>query len=305
MSSGIKTKGNTPCKGPAYKTMIKCALEEMNDTGGEGCTKLQILLYILRKFRPKGKVNSILTKLINVLEAGRRNGDFLSSVSCSRVTKKDIRKETKDGIPKKKAVFKLDNRKPLNSKERKLNTKEINFNKNESKLEAQKRKLLNVNVNKSPKNDPNVKETKMIRKYCKQNEKRVVVQSPKKVVKSKQDKLIKNKAREPPKNIEKEKGKKTRDKGTDQKKKEKKKAVDTQSPWMLKDPLTKICKAKKLTRHEVQRRIWAYIRIKKLQDPSKKTTIICDINLQKLTRSKIICQDALMRYLKPFMEPIK
>merc|ERR1711915_733209 len=82
----LKTESNenkvSPNKLPTYTTMIKSALEEMNVIGGEGCSKLEILLYILRKFRPKGNINAITTKLIKVLEVGTKRGDFLSSISC-------------------------------------------------------------------------------------------------------------------------------------------------------------------------------------------------------------------------------
>merc|ERR1711874_606514 len=78
-----------------------------------GCTKLEILLYILRKFRPKGNVEQITSKLIKVLEAGTKRGDFLSSVSCPRVIKTDSQeapatkatvKVEKGEKPKKKVV---------------------------------------------------------------------------------------------------------------------------------------------------------------------------------------------------------
>merc|ERR1712013_498822 len=93
----------SPNKLPTYTTMIRSALEEMNVIGGEGCSKLEILLYILRKFRPKGNVNTITTKLIKVLEIGTKKGDFLSSVSCPRVLKKAVeeKKYSKDEDKKK------------------------------------------------------------------------------------------------------------------------------------------------------------------------------------------------------------
>merc|ERR1712179_721229 len=93
----------SPNKLPTYTTMIRSALEEVNVIGGEGCSKLEILLYILRKFRPKGNVNTITTKLIKVLEIGTKKGDFLSSVSCPRVLKKAVeeKKDSKDEDKKK------------------------------------------------------------------------------------------------------------------------------------------------------------------------------------------------------------
>jgi len=227
--TAIKTEFNdnkiSPNKLPTYTTMIKSALEEMNVTGGEGCSKLEILLYILRKFRPKGNVNTITTKLIKILENGTKKGDFLSSVSCPRVLKKapEGKKETKDGEKKKEKV---------------------------------KEKV--------------------------------------KKIKTKDGKIIKIKA-----------GKLAKKDKQDKDKKEKKKRVVVQSPRKLREPLATICKAKKLTRHEVLKKIWAYIHSKKLQDPADKKIIICDENFKKLTKAKQINQSTLMSYIKPYMEPIK
>jgi len=236
----------SPNKLPTYTTMIRSALEEMNVIGGEGCSKLEILLYILRKFRPKGNVNTITTKLIKVLEIGTKKGDFLSSVSCPRVLKKAVeeKKDAKDEDKKKE-------------KEKKQKGKE-------------KEKL--------------------------------------KKIKTKDGKIIKVKASKLKK---KEKDGKDKEKGKDkaktknEKKEKKEKRVVIQSPRKLKEPLSTICKAKKLTRHEVVKKIWAYIHAKKLQDPTDKTVIICDENLKKLTKVKQIQQKNLMSYIKPFMEPIK
>merc|ERR1711934_455592 len=86
-SSPVKTErrvSESPNKLPTYATMIKKALEEMNVVGGEGCTKLEILLYVLRKFQPKGNVSIVASKMIKVLEEGTKHGDFLSSVSLPR-----------------------------------------------------------------------------------------------------------------------------------------------------------------------------------------------------------------------------
>lgn len=233
----------SPNKLPTYTTMIRSALEEMNVIGGEGCSKLEILLYILRKFRPKGNVNTITTKLIKVLEIGTKKGDFLSSVSCPRVLKKAVeeKKDSKDEDKKK-------------GKEKKQKGKE-------------KEKL--------------------------------------KKIKTKDGKIMKVKASKLKK---KEKEGKDKEKGKDKtktKNEKKEKRVVIQSPRKLKEPLSTICKAKKLTRHEVVKKIWAYIHAKKLQDPTDKTVIICDENLKKLTKVKQIQQKSLMGYIKPFMEPIK
>merc|ERR1712203_877832 len=72
--------------------------------------------------------------------------------------------------------------------------------------------------------------------------------------------------------------------------------------YKLKEPLSIICKAKKMTRYEVLRKIWTYIRVKKLQDPKDKRSIICDDNLRKMTKMKVIDTKAVTGFLKPFME---
>ena len=78
-----------------------------------------------------------------------------------------------------------------------------------------------------------------------------------------------------------------------------------QIPKKLLEPLSTICKAKKLTRREAIRKMWVYIKLKKLQDPSDKTVIICDENMKKLTKCKKINQNDLMKHLKSFMIPLK
>lgn len=240
----LKTESNenkvSPNKLPTYTTMIKSALEEMNVIGGEGCSKLEILLYILRKFRPKGNINAITTKLIKVLEVGTKRGDFLSSISCPRVLKKvpEVKKDTGE-IEKKKE-------KPEKAKEKeKIKVK---------KIKTKDGKVVKVKVNNKGSKQQGVKK----------------------------EKLDKNKEG-----------------------KEKTKRTVSQLPQKLKEPLATICKAKKLTRHEVLKKIWAYIRTKKLQDPNNKKIINCDDNLRKMTKVKQIQQASLMGYLKPFMDKMK
>ena len=206
--------------------------------GGEGCTKLEILLYILRKFKPKGNVEQITTKLIEVLETGTKKGDFLSSVSCPRVLKKD--------------------------------TKEI---KNEKDIKREPK-----DENKSKSNDASKSKKSVVKK-----------------INSKGGKLLK---------VEKKKSemsqkKKTKEKETNDK------PNGHQIPKKLLEPLSTICKAKKLTRREAVRKMWVYIKLKKLQDPSDKSVIICDDNMKKLTKCKKINQNDLMKHLKSFMIPLK
>jgi len=229
----------SPSKLPTYTTMVKSALEEMNCDGGEGCTKLEILLYILRKFRPKGNVEQITSKLIMVLEIGTKRGNFLSSVSCPRVIKKDNQEEKVTEVREK------------GEKEKK---KKIVVTKVKSKagkvVEVKRGRPASVNSNKDKKEKK--KEKTKVKDLGKTKEKRVINYTPKKLL----------------------------------------------------EPLSTICKVKKGTRYDVLRKVWTYIRLKKLQDPSDRTTIICDENLKKLTKCKKFNQNALMGYLKPFMKPL-
>merc|ERR1712224_630759 len=98
-------------------------------------------------------------------------------------------------------------------------------------------------------------------------------------------------------------GKKKKER-TEKADKEKPKKEIIQSPKKLKEPLATICKSKKLTRYQTLRKVWNYIRVKKLQDPKNKKIIHCDENMRKLTKSKTIESHTVMVYLKPFMEPL-
>ena len=237
----------SPSKLPTYTTMIKSALEEMNCDGGEGCTKLEILLYILRKFRPKGNVEQITSKLIKVLEVGTKRGDFLSSVSCPRVIKKDSQEATGT-----KATVKVEKA---------------------ERGEKPKKKIVS---------------TKLKSKESKAGE---VKRGRPALVSSSKDK--------------KESSKKSKAKVKDLGKgKTKEKKVINYTPKKLVEPLSTICKVKKGTRYEVLRKVWAYIRLKKLQSADDKKIIVCDENLKKLTKCKKFNQNALMGYLKPFMKPL-
>ena len=238
----VEAEKVSPSKLPTYTTMIRSALEEMNCDGGEGCTKLEILLYILRKFRPKGNVEQITSKLIKVLEVGTKRGDFLSSVSCPRVIKKDSQEKTRE-----KSVA---SEKGEKEKKKKIVVTKV---KSKSTIAVKRGRPASVNSNKDKKE-------------------------------KKKEKV------------------KVKDQGKTGKTKEKK--VINYTPKKLLEPLSTICKVKKGTRYEVLRKVWTYIRLKKLQDPSDRTTIICDENLKKLTKCKKFNQNALMGYLKPFMKPV-
>ena len=200
--------------------------------GGEGCTKPEILLYILPQFHPKGNVEQVTTKLIQVLETGTKRGDFLSSVSCPRVLKKENREVKKEldikteprenGIKKEKGK---PGPKPKKKEDQKSIKKGITGKKTADKVKG------NTESKKNPvNNQPVVKK--------------------------------------------------------------------------LLEPLSTICKAKKLTRQETLRKVKVYIKLKKLQDTKDKNVIICDDLIKKMTKCKKISQSALMAHIKPFMIPI-
>merc|ERR1712106_705486 len=104
--------------------------------------------------------------------------------------------------------------------------------------------------------------------------------------------------------VKKVKGDKPEKKKKKDKDKDKPRKEIVQSPRKLKEPLATICKSKKLTRYETLRKVWNYIRVKKLQDPKNKMVIHCDETLKKLTKSKTIEGREVMSYIKPFMEPL-
>ena len=222
----------SPSKVPTYTTMVRAALEDMNCVGGEGCTKLEILLYILRKFKPKGNVEQVTTKLIQVLETGTKRGDFLSSVSCPRVLKKEnkeVKKESDIKTEPKENGIKKEKGKPGPKPKKKEDQKSL------KKGIAGKKPADKVKGNTESKKNP-VNNQPVVKK--------------------------------------------------------------------LLEPLSTICKAKKLTRQETLRKVKAYIKLRKLQDTKDKNVIICDDQIKKMTKCKKIPQSALMAHIKPFMVPI-
>ena len=193
---------------PSMAAMVTEALARM-DLAGVGCTKLEILLYILRTFLPPGDISAVTSSMLEVLEQGTEQGSFLSTGVCGQ------------------------------------------------------------NMQESP-------ATTGARGGKKQVCVRVILDDRKKRVKMK--------------NIR----KKGKSKG------EKKEC--SQPVRNLREPLSTICKAKKLPWNEVLRRIWTYIRVKKLQNPKDKSSIMCDDKLQKLTNTKKISMATLPGYLRPFIQ---
>ena len=77
------------------------------------------------------------------------------------------------------------------------------------------------------------------------------------------------------------------------------------TPKRLLEPLASICKAKRLSRKAALKKVWCYIKAKKLIDPNDKSRIVCDERLRKMTKSKAVTSKALCGFLKDFMVPIK
>ena len=199
---------------PSMAAMVTEALAHM-DVAGAGCTKLEILLYILRTFLPPGDISALTSSMLEVLEQGTEQGSFLSTGLLDRAGQNEqeipARTEAKGG---KKQVF----------------VKVI--------LDDRKKRVKMKNIKKEGKNG----KSKAKKKEC------------------------------------------------------------SQPVRKLREPLSTICKAKKLPWNEVLRRIWTYIRVKKLQNPKDKSSIMCDDKLRELTNTKEISMATLPGYLRPFIQ---
>ena len=75
-------------------------------------------------------------------------------------------------------------------------------------------------------------------------------------------------------------------------------------PKKLSPELAAICGRKKLSRQETLKRIWRYVKLRKLQDPAIKTKINCDEKLKAVTKKKKIDQTEMLALLKLHMTDI-
>jgi len=240
----------SPSKLPPYTVMIKHALAEMNCVGGEGCTKLEILLFILRTYRPKDDIAHVTNKLIHTLDVGIKKGHLLSSASCTpRKLKQSASNTTSPSNTLTSTTFPSS---PSGGVVRKLlpQTSDHNSSQNQPPVESQPPKLgrpkkLNLVVKKELNNK------KEVSNGVKEERKKIGL-----------------------------------------------------TPKRLKEPLASICKAKKMSRKEALRKVWAYIHAKKLLDPQDKSRILCDDKLKKLTRSKAIGSKALLGFVLECMVPL-
>ena len=75
---------------PTYTVMAKRALKELNNIG-EGCSKLEILIFILKKYKPLDEITNINKKLGKVLESGVLKGTFLSNCKIKKSLKPKLK----------------------------------------------------------------------------------------------------------------------------------------------------------------------------------------------------------------------
>lgn len=72
----------------------------------------------------------------------------------------------------------------------------------------------------------------------------------------------------------------------------------------LSPALAAVCHAKKLTRQEVVKAVWKYVKAQKLQDPKQKTVIRCDDKLKAVTKKKKIVQTELFGHIKKHLSDL-
>jgi len=72
-------------------------------------------------------------------------------------------------------------------------------------------------------------------------------------------------------------------------------------PIKLSEELAEIVGGDEMPRHEVVKRMWAYIKENKLQDPKNKQVIICDEKLSRVIPTKKFKGFGMTKYLKEHM----
>lgn len=75
-------------------------------------------------------------------------------------------------------------------------------------------------------------------------------------------------------------------------------------PKKLSPALAAICGKKKLTRQEALKRVWQYIKQRKLQDPALKTSINCDEKLKLVMKKKKVDQREVFSLLNHHMTDV-
>jgi len=210
-TSVLDTSAEKKQKGLRYDRMVNQALKHLN-TQGEGCSKLEILVFILRKFKPAEDIVAINEKLGKALEFRVKKGTLLSNEKAPKESLKPKEKFQKAVAINKKWI-----------------KKERASPKTAKKKEPEKQK---------------------------------------------------------------------------QKTPTKPKVAEMQKPLILNPTLAIICEAKKLTKQEVGKKVWTYIKKHNLRDPKNKLMIRCDQNLKKLTKRKTIPSSSLMAHIKQSFIPV-
>jgi len=98
----VKKKKDIPVR---YDKMVQKALEHLN-TQGEGCSKLQILVYILKKYQPSEDIVVINNKLGKLLDKRVRKGTLLSNEKLPKESGKTKTKFQKAVAVNKKKIKK-------------------------------------------------------------------------------------------------------------------------------------------------------------------------------------------------------
>ena len=59
-----------------------------------------------------------------------------------------------------------------------------------------------------------------------------------------------------------------------------------------------------MSRHDVIKNVWKYVKSRGLQDPEQKSFIVCDDKLRAVTKKKRIAQTELLAHLTRNMSPV-
>ena len=243
---------------PEFITVIQEALFSLKEEN-KGLSQMSILLYILHKYQPKEDIAIINTKLRSALK-------FLVRMDV-------VKKETKDGmesaetsdLEEEEVVINCD----INLSEIKQETLDENGSSSLTKTEKIGKKK-QVKAKKEAKD--NNKENKGKNKKPNTNKDLKNVNKNSKVIKKKKKQNSNDETWGPKKEIK-------------------------SKPKVLSPALAAVCGGKKMSRHEVVKKFWQYIKKNELQDPKEKSTIICDQKLKAVTKKKRIPQTEMLRCL--------
>ena len=213
---------------PDFPSLIQEAIAHLEVNGG-GCSRLNILLYILHKYEPTEEIHLINSKL-------KKSLSFL-------IRMKVITKSFLDGVAHSDSD---DDDDEVLHRDASLEMEEEEEEKEEQKKNVRGRPRLKNDSSRSEKSvkKSTTKKSKTTTKAATTGNKDV--EKP----------VVKNKT--------------------------------VGKPKMLSPALSAVCGVKKCSRQDVIRRIWIYIRNKKLQHPTTKGIIVCDDKLKAVMKKKKI-----------------